>query len=369
MAKKILIIAGEASGDLLGADLMQELQKQFQDIEFIGVGGEKMLKAGLKPVFPMAEISLMGLAEVVPHIPKILKLIQKVADIAIAEQVDAVVTIDAQDFSKRVAKKIKQKQDVPCIHYVCPTVWAWRKGRAKKYAKLFDHILALFPFEPAYFEEYGGKCEYVGHPLGERMRHIVPQTLVRPEKPRIVLLPGSRRGEIERHWEDMKCIYTQLRQDFPEAEGLVLLPGESYVEMLGDVPAGIEVLYGEGRFDALKTCRVALTKSGTANLELGMAGVPMVVFYKMAPLTYNIAKLLVNVPYISPVNWVLGKKAVPEFIQEAFTADNVVPVLKSLLADESAWYEQAQNLQHMRALLTTENAAKQAADIVASYLS
>ncbi len=363
----VMIVAGEASGDLLGADLMREMKKKRPDLNFIGVGGSAMQEEGLENVFSIDELSVMGISDVVPQIPNLFKRMGELVQVAVSKQVVALVTIDSQDFSKRLARRLKTFCNIPCIHYVCPTVWAWRKKRVYEYAKVFDHILALFPFEPPYFEKVGLECTFVGHPVVARLKEYVPKTVRAPVKLRLALLPGSRKGEILRHWPVMKEVFLVLKKDIPDLEGIVAVTDDSVLEYI-EPAEGISFVAGNNRFSALSKCKAAFTKSGTMNLELAAMGVPMVVGYTTTALNYFIARLLVKVPYISPVNWVAGKTIVPELIQKDMTKAVVVPMLESLLVGKEVWNQQAKELKKVRDSLHIEKASEKAAEVVLKYI-
>lgn len=363
MTKTVFLFAGEASADLLGADLMRAMQKKHKNLKFIGVGGVAMHKAGLESLCPLDDFAVMGFSGVLPRIPFFLKRLKELTAAAQAANIDALVTIDNQDFSKRLARRIKAATGKPAIHYVVPKVWAWRPQRAAKYAAIYDHLLALFPFEPPYFEEYGVPCTFVGHPVAQRLKAYTPPPA--PPPLRLALLPGSRPGEIERHWPVMRQVFEQLKQSHPDLTAVVPLAQDV---TLPDVPAGVDVVVGEARFQALQACRAALAKSGTANLELAMLGVPSIVVFQTSTLNAWLVRRLVDIPYVSPVNWVAGTQVLPELLQDNFTPEKALAHLQPLLTDDQAWQTQAQALATVRATLTVPDAAARAADIVARYL-
>lgn len=375
--KRILIVAGEASGSLLGADLMAEIQRQYSGscgsnapIEFVGVGGDAMLKNGLQPLFPLKDVAVMGLVEVLPKLLKIRHNLAKIATLLQQTHFDAVITIDAQDFSKRVAKlALKHQPKTPRIHYVCPKVWAWRAGRAKTYAALYNKLLTVLPFECAYFAKYGGHCTYVGHPVLERLADYVPQTIAVPHGHTVALMVGSRAQEIKRHWPLMKAVFARLQAENGGTRAIVPLVKAEDAALLGDIPTGMKVVVGAARYAALGTCRAAVSKSGTGNLELAVLGVPMVVGYKMNAVTYFLLTqvLGVNLPYYSLVNWVAGRKIAPELIQNTFNTDAILQALTPLLHSEPAWQQQATALAEVRTKLAQDHApaAHAAAEVLA----
>ncbi|MBM3951070.1 MAG: lipid-A-disaccharide synthase [Rhodospirillales bacterium] len=341
----IFLVAGEPSGDALGARLMAALKsKTGSRVRFAGVGGEKMAAEGLVSLFPMREIAVMGLLEVLPRIPNILARIDETVERAEHYNPDAVVTIDSPDFSFRVARRLKGL-DFPLIHYVAPTVWAWRPGRARKIARFLDRLIALLPFEPPYFEREGLACTFVGHPVlesgagtgdgkGFRARHDIPT-----DAPVLCVLPGSRRSEVRALLAPMGVAVRRVARD---VEGLrVIVPTLSTVA--DDVRTataawpGIRVVEGEHeKYDAFAAADAALAASGTVSLELAMAGLPHAIAYKVNPITAWIARRLIRVRFVNLVNLVLERAAVPELLQEDCTGERLAETALRLLRDKDA---------------------------------
>lgn len=345
MTRKIYIIAGEPSGDLLGARLMKALKNQSDEpVEFVGIGGPNMIDAGLTSLFDMGELSIMGLSEILPHIPKLLKRIdQTIADVK-AQKPEALITIDAPGFTFRVAKKLKG-QGFPLIHYVAPTVWAWKPKRAQKIAKFLDHLMVLLPFEPPYFEKHGLATTFVGHSVIEsdlskadghafRQRHGIPETA-----PILCLLPGSRRSETTQLLPVFKETVVSLKKTFPDLR--LVLPTVSTVSQMvreETLNWGVPVLVVEGdseKYGAFKAAKAALAASGTVSLELALAGTPSVITYRLKKLTHWIAKRLIKVKYASIINLLHKKEVTPELIQDNCTADKIIPKLTDLLKGET----------------------------------
>ena len=339
----IFLVAGEPSGDLLGARLMASLKKKTKDrISFAGIGGVRMEEQGIKSLFPMTELSVMGAAEVLPRIPRILTRIVETAAAAERLRPAAVVTIDSPDFNFRVAKRLKGK-GIPLIHYVAPSVWAWRPGRAGKIAGFLDHLLALLPFEPPYFEAESLATTFVGHPVLEsgadkgdgnafRDRHGIAA-----DETLIAVLPGSRMGEVSR----LQGIFGQalfgLSKKHPNLRAVVPTTG-AVAGTVRQATAGwpVQTLVVEGdpeKYDAFAAADVALAASGTVALELAMAGTPAVIAYRINPLSALIAKRLLKVRFVHLVNLILDREAVPEFLQEACRADFLAHALEDLLMD------------------------------------
>lgn len=375
--KKFMIIAGEVSGDLLGAALVESIRDHYPDAIFIGVGGVEMQLKDVVSIFPMEELSLMGIAEVLPHLIHLFGRRDELIQLAEWQNVDMLITIDAPDFNLRVAKKMKEKLGIPCVHYVSPSVWAWRQGRAKKMSKYLDHVLALFPFEPRFYRQYNLPCTFVGHPMVERLSHLVPTSLDYPKNdgaPLIALVPGSRTGVIQRMLPEMLETFRRLKKDKPELRAVIPMVNKKHKELLqemaGDLMDDIFLVDDGRRFDAIKDCVAAIVTSGTSNLEVAMMGTPMVVGYKLSGLTYAIAKRLVKIPYASPVNWVAGKKIIPEFIQDEYTADNLYEEVRPLIDDTDERGVQVLDLEDMRQKFRNTGVEGQApSDIAASIIS
>jgi len=339
----VYLVAGEASGDELGSRLMRALKAELAvDIRFAGVGGDAMSAEGLQSLFPMRELSLMGFVEIVPHIPRLMRRIRETAADIRRCRPDVVVTIDSPDFNFRVGKRLAG-EGIPLVHYVGPSVWAYRPGRAAKIARFLDHLLVLFPFEPPYFEAVGLPTTFVGHPLveagileadGEALR----TELNAPDDAVFVtVLPGSRRGELARHLALFGDTIRDLATNHPNLN--VLLPAAPGLESqlataASEWPVPVRVLSGTAqKYAGFALSRAALAVSGTVTLELAIAGVPMVVAYKANPMTMAIARRIVRIPYISLGNLVLGEGVAPEFIQEKATSGALSGALHELLVD------------------------------------
>jgi len=339
----IALIAGEASGDQLGFKLMQAVRELHPDCRFIGVGGDRMQEEGLNSLFPMSDIAVMGILPVLGRLPLILRRIKETADFVISSQPDALVIIDSPDFTHRVARKVRQaKPDIPIINDVSPTVWAWRPGRAARMRAYIDHVLALLPFEPEAHQRLGGPpCTYIGHPLIERLDELRPdagEAYRRASKPPIVLvLPGSRRGEIARLMAPFGEAIALLVQQSPDPIDFVL-PAVSHLEgmirtAMADWPVKPRLVLGEAdKYAAFRTARCALAASGTVTLELALAGVPHVVGYRVSILEAQL-RYLIQVSTIVLPNLILGNNAVPEFLQEACNGPALATALLPLLTD------------------------------------
>ncbi len=339
----IYLIAGEASGDAIGARLMAALREMSGGrAEFAGVGGPMMIDEGFDSLFPMEELSVMGLVEVLPHLRRILRRIRDVVADIERRRPAALVTIDAPSFSIRVARKVSYP-NLAKIHYVAPTVWAWRPWRVHKFKACFDHLLAILPFEPPYFERVGLPCDFVGHPVieygiggadgpGFRDRHgIAPTARV------ICVLPGSRRGEIQR----LVSIFAEALCLLEERIGAirVVVPSTpsmaAFVEArIGNWPGNpIVVAAGHEKYEAMQASNVALAASGTVALELALAGVPSVIAYRISPVTAFVVLRMLSVRYVHLLNIMADTDLVPEKLQMYCTPESLVEALQELFGE------------------------------------
>ena len=359
----IYLIAGEESGDLLGGRLMTALKRQSPEVRFAGIGGARMQAEGLVPLFPMHELSVMGLVEVLRHAPALLGRIRQTTEDILSRQPAVVVTIDAPDFSLRVSRRVAKKNPlIRLVHYVAPSVWAWRPGRARKIAGFLHHLLALLPFEPPYFTAEKLPCTFVGHPAVEsqlrgdgeefRTRHRIDAT------DRVVLLlPGSRQGEVTRLLPLMLEVAGRLREKNLDLRFVIpTLPHlQGMIAQLAD-DSGLDCLIvgPQEKLAAFATARAALAASGTVALELGLAGVPTVICYRVNSLTAFIARQLVRVKYASLINLIVQEEIMPEFLQERATADRITPALAALLSDSPARQAQIVAGKRVLELLTPE---------------
>ncbi len=343
---RIFLVAGEHSGDALGARLMMALTALRPGISFSGVGGPKMEAGGLNSLFPMSDIAIMGPAAIIEHLPQLLRRIRETASAAIEAAPDVVVIIDAPEFTHRVARRIrKARPDLPIVDYVSPSVWAWRSWRAPKMRAYVDEVLALLPFEPDVHARLGGPpCTYVGHPLIER-RHWIdaldPQGLeerlgLSDARPVLLVLPGSRRSEITRLWGPFTATLNALRATGHRLD--VIVPTVENVrdlvtERVKQWPFPTHVIEDEAdKFRAFKLAHAALAASGTVTLELALAGCPMVVAYRVDRLAL-LFRRLVKPPHFALANLVLGERAFPELMQEACVPEQLAPTLAALLTD------------------------------------
>ncbi len=341
-APLIYIVAGEESGDRLGAALIKALRRARPDVRFTAVGGSHMAAEGVPSLFPLGELAIIGFAAIAKSLPAILRRIAETADAVVTAKPDLLVIIDSPEFTHRVARKVRARAPyIPVVDYVCPSVWAWRPGRARAMRGYVDRVLALLPFEPEAMARLGGPpTDFVGHPLAEQVGRLRPETgpASRLEGPPLVLaMPGSRSGEIRRMagvFGEALGLLAATAGPFevvvPTVERLVPTVREAVARW--PVPARV-VTDPDEKYAAFRRARAALAKSGTTTLELAIAGVPMVTGYKVAALEAWVARRLIKLSSVILANLVLGRNIVPEFLQQDCTAENLAKALAPLLAD------------------------------------
>lgn len=375
----VYLIAGEPSGDMLGVRLMRALREEMPEIRFAGVGGENMEKAGLTSLFDITDLAIMGLAEVIPSIPKVLRRIREtVADIA-AQKPDVVITIDSWSFSARVHKALRKKGiKIKQMHYVAPQVWAWKKGRAKTMHKYIDHLLTLFPNEPAYFTPYGLKTDFVGHPVIESsMINANPETFlakysIPTDKKVALILPGSRHNEVANLLPVFLETAAALKEKHPEL--YFVLPTVKTVEkrvrkMLEEKGENniLVVNTGEDRYAAARAAKVAIAASGTVALELAIVDVPHLIAYKAPKITAWLVRHLSNIKYVNLTNLLLDKLIVPELLQEDCEKETLLNTAEELLNENSVLYQrEKEGFKSLRSALGfgQETPSRNAAQII-----
>ncbi|MGE0022856.1 MAG: lipid-A-disaccharide synthase [Hyphomicrobium sp.] len=382
---RLYLVAGEHSGDALGAKLIAALRRRLGDrLVLGGVGGEDMEKqGGFTSDFPMSDVAVMGPLSILRHLPRIVTRVYETVDRAIRFNPDTVVIIDSPEFTHPIAKRIrKRRPDIPIIDYVSPSVWAWRPGRARKMHPYVDHILGLLPFEPAAHERLGGPpCTYVGHSLAERLDWLAaldPAPLatrlgVDPKRPVVAVLPGSRSSEVGRLMEPFGDALRIVCEQGPVPE--VLIPCVPHMRariehLRKGWPVRAHIVEGEDdKFRAFKLARAAFAASGTVTLELALAGTPMVVAYRVDPLAAPFLRRMIKAPTTVLANLVLGENAIPEFHQEKATAENLAGALLPLLTDTPARAAQLAALARIPDIMRFEGPSPSdaAAGIVVDY--
>jgi lipid-A-disaccharide synthase len=359
---KVLISAGEASGDLYAAGLVDALRRHRPDLQFFGCAGPRMQKAGVRAVVDAHSLAVVGLVEVVKHIPRIYREYRKLLAAARTERPEVAILTDSPDFHLRVARNLK-KLGVPVIYLVAPQVWAWRKGRLPLMRRTIDKLLCIFPFEPEFFASHGIDATYIGHPLAHAVKPSAERTALRrlfgiPTGAQLVaLLPGSRIGEAARHLPILLDAVTRLQREVAPAPRFILavppgtLPADSiFRERIS--AASIQLVEGK-TWDVLVCADVALAASGTVNIEACLLGTPMVAFYRVNKWSWWMGKALVRVPFYSMVNLVGERRIVCELIQHDMTAENLTREALLLLRSEAARTAMRQDLAEVARKLTT----------------
>jgi lipid-A-disaccharide synthase len=373
-APKIFLIATEESGDRLGANLMTVLRQRLGGaVQFEGVGGQSMAREGLTSLFPIEQLSIMGFSAVIRQLPMILRLIRQTATAVTQAAPDILVIIDSPDFTHRVARRVRARDpSLPIVDYVSPTVWAWRPGRARAMLGYVDHVLALLPFEPeAYQRLHGPPCSYVGHPLLEQIELLRPdadeQRRRDGQPPVLLVLPGSRRGELGHHMAV-----------FGETLGLLDLPFEPVLPTmphLQDVvregvknwPVQPRIIVGEQeKKAAFRSAHAALVKSGTVTLELALADVPMVAAYRVGAIEAVILRRAIQGSSVILANLVIGENVVPEFLQEDCTPAKLSAALRDILSHSPLRRRQTEAFAKIDAIMSTggQPPSARAADLV-----
>lgn len=362
---RLALVAGEASGDALALRFLASLRQRLgdQDLVVTGVGGEALIGAGMVPLFPQADIAVMGFGPVIARLPLLLRRMEDAASGIAAFQPDLLLTIDAPDFCLRVAKKVRARAPaIPIAHWVCPSVWAWRSGRARRMTPHIDRILALLPFEPAALERlHGPKTVYVGHPLIERLSGFRPgssqEVAARADEaePLVLVLPGSRGSEIRHLMPVFGEAIARIAAEKPGAR--FVLPAVAHLrEEIAQAASGWtvrpEIVIGEvEKLMAFRSARVALAASGTVTLELALAQVPTIAAYRGAGWEAAIARRLIKLPSVILPNLILGRSVVPEFIQNDATPDMLSRHVLAALAEGPARDRQTEGFGEVEAIM------------------
>ena len=375
-AKKVLIVTGEASGDLHASHLVKEMLTLEPDVYCYGMGGEKLRAAGTHIVFDIAQLAVMGITEVIRHFGQIYRVFTTLKGLLKNDRPDLIILVDYPDFNLRLAK-VAHKYGVPVLYYISPQIWAWRTNRIKQIAKVVKKMIVVFPFERSLYEEAGIDVTFTGHPLLD----IVKATKSKEEnikhfglddhKTTIGLLPGSRITEVKKLLPPMVGAAQQLAEQFSNLQFILpVAPGlqkREIEKLLQDSKVGISVV-DNSIYDVISTAHLVVVASGTATLETALLSTPMVIIYKMSPISYLIGKKLVKVPYIGMANIMAGKKVVPELIQNEVTADNITTEVVHLLRDDHYYQSVCEDLTSINRELGKPGASKRAAQIAVNML-
>lgn len=371
---KVMFSAGEASGDLHGASVAKALRNIAPDVRMFGMGGRHMAEAGVEIVYDIADLGVIGIVEVVKNLPRLFRLRDMLGEVMDRERPDVLVVIDYPGFNTRLAKVAKAK-GIPIVSYISPSAWAWGKGRAKETAEIVSKVAAIFPFEADVYREAGADVVFVGHPLLD----IVKPTMSReqafsffgadPSQPVLLLLPGSRKQEIENLLPVMLDAAQQIAAKLPQCQFFLPVASTIPESMLTELIAGrdLQITFTHGNtYDLMSIADVAIAASGTVTLEAALLKLPSVIIYKVNSLTYYLGKLLVKIPHIGLPNIVAGRKIVPELLQHDANPENIAKASMPLLTDAVARQTVLGDLETVRVKLGSGGAVDRVAEVVLS---
>jgi lipid-A-disaccharide synthase len=372
----VLIIAGEASGDMHGASLVRALKKKRPDLVFCGIGGDRMSEAGVRLVRHVSEMAFLGFFEVVKHLPFISGVLAEVRNLMESLNPKLLILIDYPGFNLKIAKEAK-KRGIPVVYYISPQVWAWGKGRVKKIAKRVDLMLVIFDFEEPIYKKAGMDVAFVGHPLKDAVRPAVSRNDffrgagLDPRRPLLGLLPGSRKQEVRLLLPEMVKAFGLLRRDIPGLQAVVAVAPTLSDQVLSACLSEAEGIrpVRERTYEAMAYSDAALVASGTATLETALSGTPMLILYKMSSGSFFLGKLLVRMENIGLVNIVAGKRIVPELLQKNVTPEKIRDAALPLLTDPELRKEIIGNLKTVSRRLGRSGATERAADRIVEFLS
>lgn len=364
----VLITAGEESGDKYGAELVHAFRREIPDASFFGIGGSRMQKEGVELLYGVEALSLVGIFEVLSHLPRLRSIFKRIRSEVAASPPRVAVLIDSPDFNLKLAKQLK-KYRIPVLYYISPTVWAWRKGRLKHIKRYVDRMMLIFPFEEDIYAKADIPAAFVGHPLLESIsvsfsrEEFCHRYQLDPEKPLVCLLPGSRPSEIANHMPVLADTVRALRREC-DAQFLLLqaahLDPASVSRYLSSVSGEVLVLDSH-HYEALAASELALSACGTANLEAALLGTPLIAFYRISPLTYLLGKPFVKIPHYSIVNILGGHPIIPELIQKDFTPEKLSRQALALLQDKSRQKNMREQFHQIKRRLGARKASENAA--------
>ena len=380
MAKPLRVgmVAGEASGDLLAAHLIAALKARRPAIEFAGIGGPRMMAEGFESHFPMEKLSVRGYAEALRHYREIMNIRGRLVKGMLQDRPDLFIGVDSSDFNLGIERKLKDA-GIPAIHYVSPSVWAWRRWRVRRIARSVNRILVMFPFEEPLYKAVGVPVTYVGHPLADIIPFEPPKDDARTQlrlpsgKLIVALLPGSRRSELKYMADAFVLAAHRFRQEVHDVHFVVpmvtretreLFERAIHVNQRTDLP--LTLLFGHSH-EALAAADIALVASGTATLETALFKTPMVIAYRQSPITWALMRQMVYLPYVGMPNILAGERLVPELLQDEATPANLAGALLSLLRDTEARKRQVERFREFHQLLR-QNTAEKAADAILSVV-
>ncbi len=375
-ARRIMIVAGEASGDLHGANLVKALKEADPAVEVFGVGGHRMREAGVDVCFDSSLVAVVGGSEVIRHLDTILGVMRWLKEALHTLKPDLVILIDFPDFNFRIADAAKRAR-VPVFYYISPQIWAWRKGRAKFLARTVAGMAVIFPFEAELYRKWGLPAEYVGHPILDGRLGAVPSKAesraalgIPGDRTVVALLPGSRRSEIAHHLDLVVESARRIAREVPDVEFLMplapTLDEKDLRARLGGAP--IRLVTGDA-IDVLAAADAAVVKSGTSTVEAALCGVPFVIVYRLSRFTFALGRLLIKVPFIGMANLIAGKRIAPELVQHDFTPEKVAREVVALLSDRTRREEAIAGCRLVREKMGGPGASRRAAEMALSVLA
>jgi len=365
--KSILIIAGENSGEKYGAQLIKEFKKITDEYSFFGIGGSWMEREGVELLFRLSDVSLRGIFEIFSHIPRILNIFKSVLNEIKRRRPVASILIDFPDFNLRLAKRL-YKMKIPVLYYISPTIWAWRRGRIKKIKKYINKILLIFPFEEEIYKNHNINAVFVGHPLIERIKiNLTKEEFFRkyhldPKQKLIVLMPGSRESEIKYHLPVLKKGIEKLKNKI-KCQFLLIKAENIREELIRKyINSNLEIkILSEDNYEAMYYSDLIISSCGTANLEAALLEKPLITFYRLSPLTYNLGIHFVKIKNYSIVNILAGKRIIPELIQKDFTSDKIYTEALRILNSPQIISEMKEEFKKIKKKLGKGEASKKAA--------
>ena len=370
----ILIIAGELSGDIQGGKLVAAIKKLSADVKITGIGGDNMEAAGMELLHHIREMSFLGFSEVVKHLPFIRKVMNELTEWIETNRPETVILIDYPGFNLRLAKKAK-KLSCRIVYYISPQVWAWGAGRIKTISRLVDHMIVVFPFEEELYRSAGVKVDFVGHPILEGLNSKLSREEFyekhgfKLDDPVVGLLPGSRAQEVENLYLQMVEAVELMKKELPDLQTVTGISPTLNENIYSNIEAGKDLIHSNDIYDVMQHSAVLFVASGTATLESACLGTPMIIVYKVSPISWFLGKLLVKLKNIGLVNIVAGEKIVPEILQSEVTATRLASEGLSLLGDKTLMEDTRKKLMMVKESLGKTGASQRAAELIVSGTS
>lgn len=368
---KIMMSAGEASGDMHAAAVAAELKRIMPDADLFGMGGADMRKSGVRIIYDIENLGIIGVVEVISHIPFFFRLRAFLKKAMVEEKPDVLVCVDYPGFNMKLAHVAKEL-GIPVIYYIAPTIWAWNKGRAKNIVRDVEQVASIFPFEAEAYRKAGARVTFVGHPLADTVKpsmsfeEAMDYFHGNPDKKRVLLMPGSRKNEVA----GLLPVMIQAAEKLAEKEECQFfiprastISKEMLLSIIGKTSLSIEITEGH-QYDLMQICTACVASSGTATLETALMELPTVLVYKLAPFTWFLANLLVHVKYAGLPNLLLGREVTPELLQDRAQAENIVSILLPWLQDEKARQKNIEEIREVRKALGSGGAVHRVAELI-----